>query len=110
MFTIVVAQENAFVFQTEGHRVPFQRKFFQKLIALDHEIPIAVFTFNNVAEFIVGSANGREIKPVHRSTERFVIAQLVEDMLCVGQPQTAAVGVPPIFLVSRSFTPISGGM
>src|SRR5580765_90251 len=43
MFTIVVAQENAFIFKTEGDCVPPERKFLQDLIALDDERPILVF-------------------------------------------------------------------
>ena len=49
MFTLVVAQENAFVFKTENHRVPLERKFFQELIALNHQSPILVFAFGDVA-------------------------------------------------------------
>src|SRR5436309_101943 len=76
MFTVAVAQENAFVFKAESDGVPFQRKFFQNLIALNHQSPILVFAFNDVPQFVVRSADRREIKTVHRSPERFVIAEI----------------------------------
>jgi hypothetical protein len=50
MFTIVVAQEDTFIFQTEGDAVPFERKFFQKLSALDNTRPVAVLAFSDIAK------------------------------------------------------------
>src|ERR1700736_2214052 len=50
MFTIVVAQENALAFKTESDRVPPERKFFQDLVPLNHQSPILVFAFGDVAQ------------------------------------------------------------
>src|SRR5438270_5427189 len=79
MLTIVVAQEDTFAFKTESDCVPTQRKFLQDLIALNNQGPILVFAFNDVAQCVVGAAERREIKPVHRPAERFVITELSEN-------------------------------
>src|SRR5437868_9248510 len=50
MFTIVITQENAFAFKAESEGVPFQWKFFQDLTALNHQSPIPVFAFNDLAK------------------------------------------------------------
>src|SRR5947208_9331849 len=71
VFAIVVAQKNAFVFKTESDCVPFQRKFLQDLIALNNQSPILVFAFGDVAQFVVASADRREINTVNRSATRF---------------------------------------
>src|SRR5438552_17028000 len=68
---IVVAEENAFVFEPEKDR-PFEREFLQIDAAQNNTGSIAIFTLQTIAELVLAAADGRVIESIHLYAESVV--------------------------------------
>ena len=78
VFPIVIAKEQTFVFQTEGDTLPLEREIVGHPITSDQRRPATVFAFDDIAKFVFGSADWRQVQSIDWRAQDLVIGNLRE--------------------------------